>query len=581
MQRIAWFTAAALAACSSSPSPRGPTATGSGAGTASGAGTGATDAVPAAPPARVGDACAPDRERPQSTFPDGTLCAPLPGGYCTAQCTVTDCPTGSVCVPTGRMGDLCAAACQNDADCRADQGYVCDPGRHVCLLPFVASPSLAECLDEASPPPAPPRRRGFPPPLANFAPMEVLTSAQSPGAYQFEPAATVTPAGDLVILTSGGATSFMDPSFLDVIRVPASGAPVEQPLATGKRMHFDPWLTTDRRGTVHAVWLGHDGGGVDANAEIGYARSTDGGATWSTPVAIHDPADCPPDTPFCLDKPMIAAGPAPGKGKPRGDAVHVFYTAGEDEDGGMKLRTSVDGGATWGPSVKVIDGAYGDVAIDRGGGIHVAVAQATPMGPAAWGSPDNRVVYTRSTDGKTFSPPVAVSGPGESIPFYFVNPSVVTNATGRTVHVAYAAGTPDGKWNIMLATSRDGWATWHRRTLVGTDPACANHAVPELAMRPRGGLVVSWYEYAGGAAYRAYTTCTADGATCARPTPLGPPMATYELVRHSPRWVGEYAGLIADEAHHRLHAVSTQVVGDTPRGAARIVHTSAPLGPDR
>ena len=74
----------------------------------------------------------------------------MPGGYCTAQCGVGDCPDGSVCVPTGRMGDLCAAACTTDADCRADQGYVCDPGRKACLLPFQASPTLATC--EAEPP---------------------------------------------------------------------------------------------------------------------------------------------------------------------------------------------------------------------------------------------------------------------------------------------------------------------------------------------------------------------------------------------------------------------------------------------
>ena len=161
-------------------------------------------------------------------------------------------------------------------------------------------------------------------------------------------------------------------------------------------------------------------------------------------------------------------------------------------------------------------------------------------------------------------------------PFYFVNPSVVADPQGRRVHVAYAAGTPDGKWNIMLASSADGGATWTRQRLAGTEPACANHAVPELAMRTSGKLAISWYEFVGGAGYRAYTTCQADGTRCKTPVPIGPPMATYELVRHSPRWLGEYGALISDDAHRRLHAVWTQVVGDTPRGAARIVHAMAP-----
>ncbi|MBK9029805.1 MAG: hypothetical protein IPL61_00430 [Myxococcales bacterium] len=128
----------------------------------------------------------------------------------------------------------------------------------------------------------------------------------------------------------------------------------------------------------------------------------------------------------------------------------------------------------------------------------------------------------------------------------------------------------------MLASSTDRGATWTRQRIAGTDPACANHAVPELARRRSGKLALTWFEFVDGAGYRAYTVCKADGTGCKIPMPIGPPMATYELVRHSPRWLGEYAALVPDEAHRRLHAVWTQVLGDSPRGTARIVHTVAP-----
>ena len=133
-----------------------------------------------------------------------------------------------------------------------------------------------------------------------------------PGVYQLEPGAALTPSGDLVVVfTSGGR--MLERSHLGVARVPAGGEPViDRPLATSKRNHFNTWVAAGRDGAVHAVWLGHDGGGVDLNAEIGYARSRDGGATWTAPVAIHAPEDCPPGTRFCLDKPMIAVGPVPG-----------------------------------------------------------------------------------------------------------------------------------------------------------------------------------------------------------------------------------------------------------------------------
>ena len=556
---VALAALAALAACSS---PSRPTPTGPGTGSAGGsAGAGAGSTTPPLPPpaTAIGGACAPDRENMQSTCAAGALCMPLPGGYCTAPCATAACPDGSVCVPTGRMGELCVAACATDADCRADEGYVCDPARHGCVLPFSTAPAIAACHNEA-------------PPDAGFSDMTALTTADSPGAYQFEPSAVVTPARDVVAVYTGGAASFFDPSFLGVLRVPADGSPAtDTPLPTSKRMHFDPWAAIDRAGVVHAVWLGHDGGGVDLNAEIGYARSADGGKTWTPPVAIHDPALCADGHPFCLDKPMIAIGPDPAapKSKKR-EAIRAFYSSE-----GMKMTTSSDGGATFGPPVPVLGATYGDVAIDGAGAIHVVAADASPAGPAAWGSADNAIVYTRSTDGKTFAPPVKVSGPGESIPFYFVNPSVAIDGKRKLIYVAYAAGTPDGVWSIQLAIGKVGGTTWTRRPLA---PGYCHQAVPDLAIAADGTLHATWYQTVHGRGHRLVARCKPGGATCGPPGVLGPAMATYELVRHSPRWLGEYTALVVDDKHKAVHALWTQVMEDAGggRGTARIVHARGP-----
>jgi VCBS repeat-containing protein len=486
---------------------------------------------------------------------------PMPGGYCTASCATDACPPGSVCAPTGRGGELGVAACTRDADCRADEGYVCDPARHGCVLPFATSPVIGHCMRST--------------PLdAGFTDMTALTTAASPGAYQFEPSAVVTPAGDVVALYTGGAPSFFAPSFLGVLRVPADGSPAtDTPLPTSKRMHFDPWVAIDRAGTIHAVWLGHDGGGVDLDAEIGYARSTDGGRTWSEPRAIHDPAACAGGRPFCLDKPMIAIGPEPGA--PRREAIRVFY-ASEGEPEGMTMITSTDGGAAFGAPVPVLAAAYGDVAIDASGTIHVVAADASPRGAAAWGSPANRVVYVRSTDGTSFGAPVAVSGPGESIPFYFVNPTVAIDGKRRLIYVAYVAGTPDGAWTVQLAISKDAGRTWTRRALA---PDACHQSVPDLAIAADGGLHATWYQTIHGGAHRVYARCKPGGASCSAPAVLGQAMTTYELVRHSPRWIGEYTALVVDDRRHAVHALWTQVMGEDlgGRGAARIVHARGRL----
>lgn len=480
---------------------------------------------------------------------------PAPGGYCTAFCAFDACPAGSACVSSGRGGEMCAARCTRDADCRVAEGYVCDPGHKVCSPPFASTPVIAACKEPVAD-------------ASGFSTMAALTTDKSEGAYQFEPSAVVTPSGDLVALYTGGAASLFSPSFLGVVRVPADGsAPTDTPLPTTKKNHFDAWTAIDRSGTIHGVWLGHDGGGVDANAEIGYARSRDGGRTWTTPVPVHEGKDCPPETPFCLDKPMIAIGPDPARSK--GEVIRVFYTAaGEPE--GMKMRSSVDGGETFGPGVRVMDATYGDVAIDAKGVIHVVALDGSARGPATWGSSDNRVIYVRSADGKKFGAPVSVSGAGESVPFYFSNPSVVVDAKRALIYVGYIAGTPDGKWTAMLATSKDGGATWTRKPLVGGG---CHQSVADLAIAADGTVHATWNQLVAAGGRRLYTRCAAGGGACQPAVALGPPMTTYELVRHSPRWLGEYTSLVVDDKHDGVHAVWTQVApGATERGTARIVH---------
>lgn len=525
------------------------------------AGTALAPSPTATAAGRVGDACRPDFANPRSTCGAGQLCMPAPGGYCTGLCGATGapCPAGSACYPSVRGGELCGRTCTSDTDCRVEEGYICDPGRKVCSLPFLAAPALARCAAPA-------------PPDGDFGPAVALSTRAMPGVYQFEPAAALTPAGDLVVVyTSGGPLT--GKSFLGVSRVPASGAPViDQPLPTTKGNHFDAWATATRDGTVHAVWLGHDGGGRDLNAEIGYARSSDGGATWTTPVAVHTPADCPPGTPFCLDKPMIAAGPAPGaRGK---DAVHVLYAGGGE---GMRMRTSLDGGATWGAPVTAAEGAYGDVTVDARGRIHVTVLLAEPRGAAAWGSPEGSVVYTVSSDGRTFGAPVTVSASGESIPFYFVNPTIAVDDVRGWLYIAYAAGSPDGRWDIQLAASRDGGKSWSRRKL-NDDETCANHMVPNLALDPRdGSLHATFLENRGGAGHLAYTSCKPAGGACARVVRASPDMAAYELVRHSSKWLGEYQSLLVDPKRRVLHSVWTHTVQEGDAAIARVFHAARKL----
>lgn len=54
-------------------------------------------------------------------------CMGLPGGYCTKTwCDVAGCPDGSTCFGFGAGETACLRDCGEDAECREDEGYLCD-----------------------------------------------------------------------------------------------------------------------------------------------------------------------------------------------------------------------------------------------------------------------------------------------------------------------------------------------------------------------------------------------------------------------------------------------------------------------
>jgi hypothetical protein len=263
-------------------------------------------------------------------------------------------------------------------------------------------------------------------------------------------------------------------------------------------------------------------------------------------------------------------------GTPAREALRAFYFS--ETGGGMRMRTSLDGGTTWDAPITATEGAYGDVAIDGKGRVHIAVVMSESGGVRAWGSADNTIAYSVSTDGKTFGKPLTVSAPGELVPAFFVNPTIAVDDRRGWIYVAYAAGTPDGTWDIRLAATRDGGKTW-TRLKVNDDPTCANHMVPNLALDPADGtLHVTFYENRGGAGHLAYTTCKPAGGACAPVTRVSPDMAAYELVRHSSMWLGEYASLVLDPKRKQLHAVWTHTVQEGPHAIGRLRHASRKLG---
>jgi hypothetical protein len=513
------------------------------------------DAVLTAPsPAQRGDACSPTRAC------DAALaCAPLAGGYCTSACELGCGDATESCVETPRAGELCMKRCETDRECRVDEGYVCDRQWHACLLPNLAAIVPAVC-------PLPPKT---PAQDLTFGVSQRWSGDALAAASQLEPSAVVTDDGGVTTVYMS-RTSMLDGGALGVSRIDGKGVTaLEQALAPERPRHADPWLARDRKGMLYAAWIGFDA--QLGRQEIEVVTSSDRGATWSAPLAVDDPADCPEGTRDCPDKPMIVSGPDPQK--LAADIIYALYGSG---DGGLRVRASRDRGKSFGAPVTALVGSHGAATVDGRGTLHVATSSGSALG--TFGSAQQTVEYASSANGgASFSRPVRVSGFEETLPFYFSNPSIAVDTQRKLLYVAYVRGGRDAKWEIVLAVSKDAGATWKRQKLAGD--GCAIHMVPTLALdSTTGTLHAAYYDTEGQPGRFVHASCAAGGTKCKVLGAINTvPFAALSTGRHSHTWIGDYQSLIVDAKRRTLHAAWAQVVDEAGAKVSRIFHSAAKL----
>lgn len=125
------------------------------------------------------------------------------------------------------------------------------------------------------------------------------------------------------------------------------------------------------------------------------ARSADGGKSFSDPIRIN-PDDSKPAR-------------APSLALDRNRTVYLAWTIGEDDAADIRVAKSTDGGASFTePRIVERSKAYSDapkLAVDAAGNLHLVYAEA------------DRVRYTRSTDGaRSFARSRELSGPRTGFP---------------------------------------------------------------------------------------------------------------------------------------------------------------------
>jgi hypothetical protein len=298
----------------------------------------------------------------------------------------------------------------------------------------------------------------------------------------------------------------------------------------------DVWLARDAA-QFYKVWS-QDG--------VQLATSKDG-AAWSVPITIDACTDC---------KPMVVTA---------GRAVHVMFA-----NEGLRVRTSRDGGKTFGVASTIAAGGYANASIGADGRVHVV---AIDNGLGGYGSAHRRIQYVAQ-----FGTPITVSQRDEVLPYYFANPSIAVDSRRRWIYIAYVRGGRDGRWDLVLAASKDAGKTWSRAR-IGDDPPCALHMVPNLALDPRTGtLHVAWYDTRGEHGRFAHAACTPGVVKCTQRGRINDvPFAALTTVRNTATWIGDYETLLVDDKRRLLHAVWTQPVEEAGKIVARVFHAQSKL----
>ena len=290
---------------------------------------------------------------------------------------------------------------------------------------------------------------------------------------------------------------------------------------------FDPAVDYDNAGNFYYSFGGAPLSGSYPNS-IAVSKSTNGGTTWNTPVAVTFNTNR-----FFDDKYYIAVDRSASAFANR---VYVSWDRNSGNNQLLYISYSSNGGTSWSAPIKVNDGTS---KFERVIGAYPAVAQQTAGGVAAgtvfdsWHDyAQNKIFVDKSTNGGvSWGTDVAAAtthagfganigcvggrsqGPAHALK---VGPS-------GTLYLVYADPVTGRGFNILLTRSTNGGATWSTPVSLNDDTGTADQFHPTLSVEPNGTggdkITVSFYDRrddpSNCLAYVYATQSTDNGATWA------------------------------------------------------------------
>jgi hypothetical protein len=305
-----------------------------------------------------------------------------------------------------------------------------------------------------------------------------------------------------------------------------------------------------------------------------FARSDDGGRSWSAPVSVTDRPQ--PFGSFNFHALQAA----------RGDTVFAAWLDGRDGRSATYLARSVDGGRTWGANVRVNAGGEScpccrtAVAPGRGDTVYAAWRDVARR---ADGTTVREVVVARSADGgRTWSAPARAQRDGwviDGCPH--AGPSLAVDGAGACT---WRGGSgKEGAAGAFYARSDDGGAAFGAPVPLGV----AAHSMPaHVQLALAGGAVVAAWDDGTRRVPRVLVRVSRDGGATFAPAArasAGADAASYPVLaagaagRLALAWTSERADPeAAPHAHARRGGAATPM--PRPRvGARRVLVREATL----
>ncbi len=261
----------------------------------------------------------------------------------------------------------------------------------------------------------------------------------------------------------------------------------------GVASQYDPVLALDISGTLHVAWRDYreDGTG-QPDADVYYARSIDGGFTWSSDVKVSDDGDSK------VNQSELAIATS-------GSVVYLAWRDSRGGDENIYFASSSDG-VTWSANRQVNDDAGSadqgrpSLATDSQGHLHLAWQDRRN---------GNYDIYyaTSSNGGATWSTNERVSQDAGSADQ--TAPALAVKNDGSQVYVAWQDGR-NGDDDVYFARSASGAWTEAR---INNDAGSATQGSPALGRSASGTLHLAWRDARNGSNDIYFARSTNSGAT--------------------------------------------------------------------